>query len=655
MTKQSDSKLINQELFYGGKSTDKKVGIANSFADALAMDFRKNPSQMTVLPGAATVSGNTVQDLVLDMAQTPDGNRYAVGDAGWFYRVNSSNIFSSLGKLNEGSGGGVIYRQDTDFLYMTGQTAVSRFGMIQKSALTNKGLQKDYYAQSVSTDPKVAQTLTTDVTGAYIGSGTLRSTGTTNTYTLKSSISEVTTDYCLFIPDVEPFYSINVYVVAKGTGDWTLTLHDSGNNTIATVTKTNANLTSGAFNEFKFSSQVRATVQPNSAQYHWHLTSTVTDGTVGVVTSNDLSTANFQLYAYRMVQPNNGLHPMTVFQQYICIGNERYLTVWEPLSDNPDNTEWQRHRLTFPPGYECTSLAVNDEYLLIACEKRSSSGSRSFQEGIIFFWDGAAQTYNFFIEVKMGSPYSLYTYQNITYMYIAGALYAWTGAKQLVKVRTFEGTDSEYTSIEDNTFVYPNMITSRRDIMLLGYPSSTSITNLPYGVYSWGAIDKNYPQSFGYSYVLASQTRFYTAGNGLKIGMAKNYVDTLYMSWKENGAYGVDVVNNSSSPAQTFYWESLIYDGGAVYKDKQALRYRLTYTALPSGVTITPKYKIGRGNIWTYGTPQTAGSTEAYAEINTRFDEIQVGFDGVSSGATTSPVILGSTLEVRTLAEERDL
>lgn len=649
----NSSSLINQQLFFGGKSTDKKIGIKNSFADAGGMDFRKNPSQMTVLPGARSYGINTVNDLILDMAQTPDGNRWAVGDAGSFYEVSSTNTFSLEGNLGEVSGGGILYRQDTDFMYMPGQTKVSRYGMIKNKSLVFKGLEQGYFAESVSTSPLVAQTLTTDATGAYIGSGTLRSTAAA-TYTVPTSISETNTNKCIFLPDIEPFYSINVYIVSKGTGNLTLTLHDSGNNTLATVTVTNANLTSGAYNTFLFSSQIRAIVQPNSSQYHWHLTSTVADTTVAVVTANDLSTANFQLYAYRMVQPNNRLHPIVQFQQYVCIGNERYLTVWEPLSDVPDNSEWQRHRLTFPPGYECTSLAVNDEYLLIACEKRSQAGTRNFQDGIIFFWDGAAQTYNFFIEVKMGAPYSMYTYQNITYMYISGALYAWTGAKQLIKVRTFEGTDSEYSSIEDNTFVYPNMITTRRDIMLLGYPSTTSLTNLQFGVYSWGSIDKNYPQSFGYSYTIASGTRFYTALNGLKLGMVKNYVDTLYISRLENGVYGVDIVDNSSTPASTFWWESLIYDGDAVYKDKEALRYRITFSSLPSGITIIPKYKINRASSWTTGTAVTSG-TSAYLEINKRFNEIQVGFDGTASAIATTPTITGSTLEVKQLHAERDL
>lgn len=646
----SNSILINQQLFYGGKSTDTKIGIENSFADSVAMDFRKNPSQMSVLPGATRYGSGVLDDLVLDMTQVQDGTRYAIGSTGSFYKVNTSNVFSKEGSIQENSGGGILYRQDTDFVYATGQTSVARYGMVKNVALVNKGLQARYFAESFSTSPTVAQTLSTDVTGAYIGSGTMRSSAN-KTYTTPIVLSEAADQSCIFLPDIEPFYSFKLWVVSKGTGDVTLTLHDSGNNTLGSKTVTNANLTNNSYNEFKFSAPIRGTVQPNAGTYHIHVTSTVADATIATVVANDLSGANFQLYASRMITTVNGLHPMAQFQQYVVIGNERYLSVWEPLSDSPDNSEWQRHRLTFPPGYEVCSLAVNDEYLLIGCEKRTADGTRNFQDGIIFFWDGAAQTYNFFIEVKMGAPYSMYTYQNITYMLIGGALYAWTGGKQLVKIRTMPGTDSEYTSTVDDTYVYPNMITARRDIMLMGYPSKTTLTTVPFGVYSWGAIDKNYPQSFGYSYQLSSETQYYTAQNALKIGMVKNFVDTLYFSSVEDGLNVIDIIDNSSGAASTFSWESLVFDGRASYKDKDALRYRITVTDLPTGCEITAKYKINRGS-WVYGEAVSTG-TSAYVEINQRFNEIQVGFDGTTTG--TTPTILASTLEVRTLAEEKDL
>ena len=55
-----------------------------------------------------------------------------------------------------------------------------------------------------------------------------------------------------------------------------MTVHDSFNNTIASVTVPNANLHTGMF-EFIFATPWRPLI-PNV--YHFHLTSTVADGTV---------------------------------------------------------------------------------------------------------------------------------------------------------------------------------------------------------------------------------------------------------------------------------------------------------------------------------------------------------------------------------------
>jgi hypothetical protein len=63
------------------------------------------------------------------------------------------------------------------------------------------------------------------------------------------------------------------------------------------------------------------------------------------------------------------------------------------------------------------------------------AATRNFQEGCLYFWDGQNATYNFKIQLPMGAPYSVYTFNNITYFICAGALYAWGGGQQVIKVR----------------------------------------------------------------------------------------------------------------------------------------------------------------------------------------------------------------------------
>jgi len=111
-----------------------------------------------------------------------------------------------------------------------------------------------------------------------------------NTYTPPVAISELAADKKSFTPSStfkSRVYKIAVYVVSKGTGDWTLTLHDASNNLLNSATILNANLTDNAFNYFQ------VPYDWISGALHFHVTSTVADGTLKANTATDLSTASF--------------------------------------------------------------------------------------------------------------------------------------------------------------------------------------------------------------------------------------------------------------------------------------------------------------------------------------------------------------------------
>ena len=629
-------KIINVQFHEGGIATDPKRGIANSAAYMRGLDFRKRPSELTVLPQPRKLSGGNVTDLVMDMCQVQDGTRYMLGDTGKFYKITNSNVVSMIADTGNTSSG-LLYRADSDAIYLTGSKTVSYYNPISNSPTP----KINKFGPSRST-----------ATTAYRSGGAL-------TYTVPVAISESPNNICSFQSDIEPLCSIKVKIIAKGTGNWTLTLHDDANNVLGTSTIANASLSSGALNEFTFSSQVRILVQPSARTYHFHLTSTVADGTAQVATANDLSTADYEIWADRLIATTNGLHPMCQFTYLTCIGNGNYLSVHEPLSDNPSNSEWKRHRLVFPPGSEVCGLATTDEFVAIAIGKRATTGTRDFQEGKIYAWDGASVFHNFFVDVPMGEPQSIFTFNNLVYFQASGALYVWPGGKRIYKIRTLSDTDSVYTGIADQTYNNPNMSTVRRGIMMLGFPSYTTNPNIEHSVYSWGALDKNYPEAFGNNYTISTGTKYNTSGN-LKLGMVKNFGDTLYISWKDGAStYGVDVVDNTSTPATTFVWESLVVDGGVAYKQKLANRIRITVEALPTGTAIYPKIKIDRGSWQVSATPLTDGQKSIVWNLpnsSLRFYEAQFGFDGYYTGSTlTPPKIISIAFEFDNLASEKDV
>lgn len=631
--------VISSQRFEGGIATDDKVGIDYSHAYSRALDFRKKPGQMSPLPGARDIGSNVVVDLIQQIVQVDNGNRYGLGDQGYFYQIKADNTVVTKAKLDNGAAG-MLYRKDVDELYCSSLKTVSRYGKFTTGTLD---MDVNKYGPSRSTS-----------SSAYRTGGTIP-------YNLSPSLSEG--EKLSITPDIEPLYSIKLVVTSKGTGDWTITFHDDANNTLGTKSIANASLPSSGQVEFVFSAPIRMLVKPNARTYHAHVTSS--NGTGSIASTGNLEGADFEMWADRLISPNNGLHPIEQFLHYTVVGNERYLSVWEPLSEDPTNAEWQRHRLVFPPGYEVCGLAATDEYLVVACEKRSTDSDRTFQSGKLFFWDGAATSYNFFVDVPEGAPESPFTYQNIVYMIIGGALYVWPGGKTIVKVRTLLNTDTEFSGTTEDTRVYPNMMGVRRNILLMGYPSVTNVQTIEHGIYSWGTADKNFPFSFGYNYVMSTLTRTYDGSNAVRIGCVRSFGDELYFSWHDDsqtGAkYGLDLVDNNSDPAPNGSWERRIYDAGAVFKLKNAVRMKIVAKALPEGVTITPKYKIDRGS-WilatdinsdgvAYGTTMTEGDTYNILEIQTRNHELQVGFDWTHTG--TEPfAVTCVALEAELLAKE---
>ena len=108
-----------------------------------------------------------------------------------------------------------------------------------------------------------------------------------NAYTPPVAISEVASNRQTFTPTKKLNTSISIWPVAKGTGDWTVTVHDSANTLVGSATIANASLTNGAMNTFAI------LWAWTSGAYHFHVTSTVADGTVKCGTAADLETASY--------------------------------------------------------------------------------------------------------------------------------------------------------------------------------------------------------------------------------------------------------------------------------------------------------------------------------------------------------------------------
>ena len=239
---------INNEYFQGGISVDPKLAVANSFYYSQNLDFRSKPSQISVLPGTRQIASN-MNDLVTAMDQDLNGVRWGVGASGGLYKINNSNVISKVAQLPENGSAGLLYNQVTDQLYIPGQTSVSMYGQVTSGNTGNPNYKPNQFGISASQGNGCVNIFNTD-SGFFDGNAGVRNnaasinqlgitsssqvtTYSTATYTLPNTLTETTGNYCYFAPDIEPFHSIDVYITAVGTGNWTLTLHDSLNNALA--------------------------------------------------------------------------------------------------------------------------------------------------------------------------------------------------------------------------------------------------------------------------------------------------------------------------------------------------------------------------------------------------------------------------------------
>lgn len=643
MAKSTVTPLIFSQ-FSGGLAVSPRIGLKNSFADAQGLDFRTDPAQLSVLPGMIREDAGVVKDLVLNEVMISNGIIYAYGDTGYIYRRTTAGVWSVIDKLGSGAAG-ISYRKDADAIYLTSNKTASRIGTVVNG--TSPTLNTDYYASSISTYDN------SSVEGFNVSADQEGSQFTTAILVASSPLNESNNNRRYFQTDIEPLNKISVYVTAKGTGDWTLTLQDGINNVLATATITNANLVNNSWNDFVFTGapngQVRVYPAPNARTYHLHVTSTVADGFVSSSSMNDLSTCDLRVYADRFVQTNNGWHPSQRFLQYETFGNGNYLSVWEPITDPPTNAEWLRHRLVFPEEYEVCGLTLQNEFEVVAAEKNTTLNTSTPQEGMLFFWDGTSPTYNYNVPVPEGTPYALHTYKNVIYYYAGGSWWALTSPTTLpVKQRQMPGTATEFSGSYTPIVVYPYAATVRRGVQLMAWPGSAPSSTLTFGTYSWGATDKNFPETLGYNYQISTGSQNYSASNNLRLGMAQAFGDLLHVSWRDdlNGGYGIDAVTNSSAPAATSYWRSLTFDGGFVAKEKTAY-YVDAYFYIPATATVTLAYSIDGGAFVVDPTSYSATTlfqghpnyARFYVTTNNggRFHEIQLQVAITCSGGMVSP------------------
>ena len=496
---------------------------------------------------------------------------------------------------------------------------------------TAAGLQAYYKLESGVTDSTAnANNLTASGSPTYstdvpFSGATTRldidqsATTTGNSYTVPTAISETATNRKTFTPAKDPQKSIAVLVAVIGTGDWTLTVHDTLNNSIASATITNANMGTG-YQEFTFTTPWRPII---NTDYHLHLTSTVGDGTVTCTTASDLTTVSYRTY-YQFLVTDTEWHFAAPMLNFMVFGNERYLAKYEATLYYPNH-------ITFPAGWRARCYGYWREYLAIGMQKGSAFDEND--QGRIYFWDGIAPTFNFFIDVPEGTINAMKGSKgklNIIAGY-QGDLMIYQGGDAAEKIKRIPKiTDS--TTIE----IYPAAMDMWKSLLRIGVAGGGTSTVIQKGVYTWGSLNTRYAESLSYDYPMSTGT---LTGTTTKVGMVTVVNKKMLISLQDNISYGVDYVDSANDPYATGTLELKVDDEQAYWHDKAADTAITHFDELNSGETVRIKYKLDEDSSFTTKATSTVDDTSVKIPINgKRYKQYQLAVD-LETTTTTSPKV----------------
>lgn len=511
-------------------------------------------------------------------------------------------------------------RTESDMLY----------GLYQQIAVNTSNLNAYYKLNGDYTDATAnANTLTASGSPVFVSDVPFASPTTrldidqtditsSQTYAVPTAISETSTNRKTFTPTKDPQKSIQFNVANIGTGTWTVVIHDVQNNLIATVSVLTANMHTGNY-EFVFD-EVWSPLTNFTQEYHAHVICASGSPTIVSGTSNDMTTAAYTTF-YQFLVENDAWHPMIRFLNFWVVGNGRYINKYEAPLYTPN-------LLTFQAGLNVRCFGYWREYLAIGVTKGNTV--YEFDYGRIYFWDGSAPTFNFYIDVPEGGINSM--------LGSRGRLYIWAGYKNQLLV--YEGGDSaqkikdmRYIEPEAYSEIFPQASCMWQSLIRYGVAGGGNSEDVQKGVYTFGSTNLRYPEVLTYDYPISTGN---IDGTEVKVGVVTVVNQKLLIGWKDGTGYGVDYVANDNPPFASSYIQFLIEDLGAAWKEKESLEVAAYFSALETGEAVALSYAIDGSSTFTPNADTTSvGEHETRQMISQRNFEFQIRASLTSD--TTAP------------------
>jgi hypothetical protein len=384
-----------------------------------------------------------------------------------------------------------------------------------------------------------------------------------------------------------------------------------------------------------------------------------------------MSTADFHTYASPLI--GGVYHPCIQFLQYILIGNERYVEVWEPITDSPLKTEIKPHRIVLPTGYKVLGFATQGENVVISCYNSVATDyggdfGVNATQGYLLFWDGAQLQANWIRKVNAGAFEAPFEKDGIVYGIVNGILQATTGDIP-VQVFSIPGVDNfaSANGHDDDVALqapYKGMAVDR-GVLITGFPMASTNDSITPGVYGYGVRNKDYPESFDLMHIPShgDVTIGYDTSspkNPLSgITYCGNFGANIFVAWQRGSggtqSFGVDVIRRNNAPYAYGDLDALNFDFDMPQKEKEADEIGIVYKPLPAGCTVTPRYRINHEANYQYGTTD---QVQIDTDLNTiklkvpkRFQNIEIGLE-LTGNSNGSPEVVDQYFIFDDLAQE---
>ena len=158
------------------------------------------------------------------------------------------------------------------------------------------------------------------------------------------------------------------------------------------------------------------------------------------------------------------------------------------------------------------------------------------------------------------------------------------------------------------------------------------------GAYSYGQVNKNYPNSLNFDYIPSHGTY---QGTAAMITAVKGISPSqFYIAWQNGaGTVGVDQISTTLYNTASRY-ESMVFDDKQPYKDKYVKLVKNSFKPLAVGESVVTEYKLDSQSSWSVlGTASYSvdgAITEKRYNVDWQAKDIQLGMTMAGNG-TTAP------------------